>query len=84
MNESKIRIKVENEKPHIINRIVSGIIDACLIFMLFFGCYILFLNTEGKLMMAMLWTQQIMKQETLEEAKTMYERVPRLLKEKVT
>lgn len=35
-------------------------------------------------MMAMLWTQQIMKQETLEEAKTMYERVPRLLKEKVT
>ena len=45
MNESKIRIKVENEKPHIINRIVSGIIDACLIFMLFFGCYILFLNT---------------------------------------
>lgn len=34
-------------------------------------------------MMAMLWAQQIMKQETLEEAKVMYARVPRLLKEKV-
>lgn len=51
---------------------------------MFINIYILFLNAEGKLMMAMLWTQQIMKQETLEEAKTMYERVPRLLKEKVT
>ena len=51
---------------------------------MFINIYILLLNTEGKLMMAMLWTQQIMKQETLEEAKTMYERVPRLLKEKVT
>ena len=53
-------------------------------FNMFINIYILFLNTEGKLMMAMLWTQQIMKQETLEEAKTKYERVPRLLKEKVT
>ena len=53
-------------------------------FNVFINIYILFLNTEGKLMMAMLWAQQIMKQETLEEAKTMYERVPRLLKEKVT
>ena len=51
---------------------------------MFINIYILFLNAEGKLMMVMLWTQQIMKQETLEEAKTMYERVPRLLKEKVT
>ena len=34
-------------------------------------------------MMAMLWAQQIMKQETLDEAKVMYTRVPRLLKEKV-
>ena len=51
---------------------------------MFINIYILLLNTEGKLMMAMLWAQQIMKQETLEEAKTMYERVPRLLKEKVT
>ena len=53
-------------------------------FNMFINIYILFLNTEGKLMMAMLWAQQIMKQETLEEAKTMYERVPRLLKEIVT
>ena len=43
--------------------------------------YILF--KEDELMMAMLWAQQIMKQETLEEAKVMYTRVPRLLKEKV-
>ncbi len=34
-------------------------------------------------MMAMLWAQQIMMKETVEEAKEMYERVPRLLKEKV-
>lgn len=33
--------------------------------------------------MAMLWAQQIMNQETLEDAKEMYARVPRLLKEKV-
>lgn len=34
-------------------------------------------------MMAMLWAQQIMTQETTEKAKEMYARVPRLLKEKV-
>ena len=34
-------------------------------------------------MMALLWAQQIMSQETLDEAKEMYDRVPRLLKEKV-
>ena len=34
-------------------------------------------------MMAMLWAQQIMKQETVEDAKAMYARVPRLLKDKV-
>lgn len=38
---------------------------------------------EDKLMMVMLWCQQIMKQETLEDAKAMYARVPRLLKEQV-
>lgn len=42
-----------------------------------------FSGKEGKEMMAMLWAQQIMKQETLEDAKAMYQRVPRLLKEKV-
>lgn len=45
--------------------------------------FILLQNNGGKEMMAMLWAQQIMKQETMEEAKTMYQRVPRLLKEKV-
>ncbi len=34
-------------------------------------------------MMAMLWAQEIMSQETTEEAKAMYARCPRLLKEKV-
>lgn len=35
-------------------------------------------------MMAMLWAQEIMDQETVEDAKKMYdERVPRLLKTKV-
>lgn len=44
---------------------------------------VLFLNKEARFMMAMLWAQTIMKQETLEEAKAVYARVPRLLKEKV-
>lgn len=34
-------------------------------------------------MMAKLWAIEIMKQETKEAAKAVYERVPRLLKEKV-
>ena len=34
-------------------------------------------------MMAMLWAQEIMNQETVEDAKNMYERVPRLGKTKV-
>ena len=34
-------------------------------------------------MMAMLWAQEIMSVETMEEAKALYERCPRLLKEKV-
>lgn len=35
------------------------------------------------LMMAMLWAQEIMSAETKEEAKALYARCPRLLKEKV-
>ena len=31
------------------------------------------------IMMAMLWAQEIMSQETIEEAKKMYQRCPRLL-----
>nr|DAU37479.1 MAG TPA: hypothetical protein [Caudoviricetes sp.] len=34
-------------------------------------------------MMAMLWAQEIMSAETVEEAKALYGRCPRLLKEKV-
>lgn len=33
--------------------------------------------------MAMLWAQEIMSAETTEDAKTLYERCPRLLKEEV-
>ena len=44
---------------------------------------ILFLNRKDDFMMAMLWAQQIMMQETEKEAKELYARVPRLLKEKV-
>lgn len=35
------------------------------------------------LMMAMLWAQEIMLAETVEEAKALYKRCPRLLKDKV-
>lgn len=34
-------------------------------------------------MMAMLWAQQIMSAETMDEARELYNRVPRLLKAKV-
>lgn len=34
-------------------------------------------------MMAMLWAQEIMSAETVEEAKALYKRCPRLLKPKV-
>lgn len=44
---------------------------------------ILFLNRKDDFMMAMLWAQQIMMQETEKEAKELYVRVPRLLEEKV-
>lgn len=44
---------------------------------------ILLLGKDGKTMMAMLWAQEIMNAETTEEAKALYNRVPRLLKEKV-
>ena len=34
-------------------------------------------------MMAMLWAQRIMSADTIEEARTLWHRVPRLLKEQV-
>lgn len=44
---------------------------------------IFLLRKEGKEMMAKLWAIEIMKQETVEEAKAVYTRVPRLLREQV-
>lgn len=52
-------------------------------FKLLTNLIILLQRKDGKTMMAMLWAQQIMMKETVEEAKEMYERVPQLLKEKV-
>ena len=43
----------------------------------------LLFGKEGKNMMAKLWAIEIMTQETMEGAKEVYGRVPRLLKEKV-
>jgi hypothetical protein len=45
--------------------------------------YKIIFGKEGDMMMAMLWAQKIMYAETKEEAKELYDRVPRLLKEKV-
>ena len=45
--------------------------------------FIYIIGKEGKEMMAMLWAQEIMSAETVEEAKALYARCPRLLKEKV-
>lgn len=44
---------------------------------------LLLFEKEGKNMMAKLWAIEIMTQETMEAAKEVYNRVPRLLKEKV-
>lgn len=44
---------------------------------------ILLLSRKENIMMAMLWAQQIMLKETVEEAKAMYAKVPRLLKDQV-
>lgn len=44
---------------------------------------LLLFEKEGKNMMAKLWVIEIMTQETMEGAKEVYNRVPRLLKEKV-
>lgn len=42
------------------------------------------LGKDGKRMMALLWAQEVLTQETEEEARATYARVPRLLREKVT
>jgi hypothetical protein len=51
---------------------------------LLINLFLLCTGKDGIAMMAMLWAQEIMDQETVEDAKKMYdERVPRLLKTKV-
>lgn len=51
---------------------------------LLINLFLLCTGKDGIAMMAMLWAQEIMNQETVEDAKKMYdERVPRLLKTKV-
>ena len=45
-------------------------------------CLILF-GKGGEIMMAMLWAPRIMSAPTLEDAHALWNRVPRLLKEKV-
>lgn len=45
--------------------------------------FLRFTGKDGIEMMAKLWAIEIMNQETTEEAKEVYARVPRLLKEKV-
>ena len=44
---------------------------------------IMLLSKEDKEMMAKLWASEILSKDTIEEAKEEYNRVPRLLKEKV-
>lgn len=50
---------------------------------LFYRLILLFIGKEGIEMMAKLWAIEIMSKETVEEAKEVYTRVPRLLKDKV-
>ena len=44
-NQDQNKIKNPNEKPHIINRIISGLIDASIVFMVFTGLYFIFMST---------------------------------------
>lgn len=50
---------------------------------LLINLFLRFIGKDGIEMMAKLWAIEIMNQETTEEAKEVYARVPRLLKEKV-
>lgn len=52
--------------------------------MLYLFTYLYLKFKKGSIeMMAMLWAQEIMGKDTIEEAKEMYAKVPRLLKEQV-
>ena len=46
MENKIIDVRETNVKPNFIKRIVGGIIDACIVFMVFTGMYILFMNTS--------------------------------------
>lgn len=45
--------------------------------------YFILFGKEGDTMMAMLWAQKIMSADTVEEARKVYARVPRLLRDQV-
>ena len=63
-------------------RILKKIMHSIRTLILSTTTFLLF-GKEGKTMMAKLWAIEIMTQETTEAAKEVYDRVPRLLKEKV-
>ena len=63
-------------------RILKKIMHSIRTLILSTTTFLLF-GKEGKNMMAKLWAIEIMTQETMEGAKEVYNRVPRLLKEKV-
>lgn len=63
-------------------RVFKKIVRCIRNFILLTTTFLLF-GKEGKTMMAKLWAIEIMTQETMEAAKEVYARVPRLLKEKV-
>ena len=63
-------------------RILKKVMQRIRTLILLITTFLLF-GKEGRTMMAKLWAIEIMTQETTEAAKEVYNRVPRLLKEKV-
>lgn len=63
-------------------RILKKVMQRIRTLILLTTTFLLF-GKEGRTMMAKLWAIEIMTQETIEAAKEVYNRVPRLLKEKV-
>lgn len=63
-------------------RILKKVMQRIRTLILLTTTFLLF-GKEGRTMMAKLWAIEIMTQETTEAAKEVYNRVPRLLKEKV-
>ena len=71
----RVCLKCQKQCMRKIHKVVRESILTTVTFVLF--------GKEGKNMMAKLWAIEIMTQETEEAAKEVYNRVPRLLKEKV-